>query len=208
MRGALTTAAADAERRAIAELADAVEETIQLCEPIVDDLVERWKKAALFEFVGAGPLYGTAMFSAAKLLEASGDSALAQETRRMVAFAVFRGKRPIFRWCCCPPINLMPIARRKWRGQQKASGGRLPSFRPKTRARFSNTSIRFCPSRGSSPNATSSVVYSIPGELIAAARAGSLGVPYFCNFEGGRLPDWADRASRIRSSHMITELRR
>jgi hypothetical protein len=33
-----------------------------------------------FVFGGAGPLYGVAMFSAAKMLEASGDPAMAQET--------------------------------------------------------------------------------------------------------------------------------
>ena len=80
VRGALTTAAADAERKQIAELADIIEATIQSCEPVVNELVEAWRQATQFEFVGAGPLYGAAMFSAAKLLEASGDAAMAQET--------------------------------------------------------------------------------------------------------------------------------
>ena len=58
------------------------------------------------------------------------------------------------------------------------------------------------------PERYASVVYSIPGELFAAARARAIGTPYFRNFEGGRRPDWADGASQIRSSHMITELKR
>ena len=80
VRGSLTTPAADAERAELAELADIIEETIQACAPIADELAQRWKNATSFEFVGAGPLYGAAMFSAAKILEASGDPALAQDT--------------------------------------------------------------------------------------------------------------------------------
>ena len=206
-RGALTTAAADAERRAIAELADAVEETIQLCEPIVDDLVERWKRAALFEFVGAGPLYGTAMFSAAKLLEASGDSALAQETEEWSHLQFFVKKADI-------PLVLLSanqfdadraaeVAR-----AAKSIGRPIALISTKDASEIQQYVDTLLPIPRLIPERYASVVYSIPGELIAAARAQSLGVPYFCNFEGGRLPDWADRASRIRSSHMITELRR
>jgi hypothetical protein len=52
------------------------------------------------------------------------------------------------------------------------------------------------------------LVYSIPGELIAAERAESVQAAYFRDFGGGRTVDWADGASRIRDSHMITEVRR
>jgi glucosamine--fructose-6-phosphate aminotransferase (isomerizing) len=50
------------------------------------------------------------------------------------------------------------------------------------------------------------LVYSIPGELLAAERAQSIGAPYFRNFGGGRTVDWADGASRIRDSHVVTEV--
>ena len=58
------------------------------------------------------------------------------------------------------------------------------------------------------PERYASIVYSIPGELLAAARAESTAASYFRSFEGGRTVAWADGASRIRSSRMITELRR
>ena len=58
------------------------------------------------------------------------------------------------------------------------------------------------------PERYASIVYSIPGELLAAARATSIGSAYFCNFEGGRTVDWADGASAIYNSHMITQLQR
>ncbi len=52
------------------------------------------------------------------------------------------------------------------------------------------------------------LVYSIPGELLAAERAAVLGVPYFRDFDGGRTVEWADGASRIRDSHQIAQTRR
>ena len=89
VRGSLTTPAADAERALLAELADVMEETIQVCEPVADELAGQWREASLFEFVGSGPLYGVAMFSAAKVLEASGDPALAQETEEWAHLQYF-----------------------------------------------------------------------------------------------------------------------
>ena len=58
------------------------------------------------------------------------------------------------------------------------------------------------------PERYASIVYSIPGELLAAARAQSIGSAYFCNFEGGRRVDWAHGASAIYESHIISELKR
>ncbi len=164
VRGALTTAAADAERRAIAELADAVEETIQLCEPIVDDLVERWKKAALFEFVGAGPLYGAAMFSAAKLLEASGDSALAQETEEWSHLQFFVKKAD---------IPLVLLSANQFDADRAAEVARAAKSIGRPIALVSTTDASeiqqyvdtLLPIPRLIPERYASVVYSIPGEL-------------------------------------------
>ncbi len=42
--------------------------------------------------MGAGPLYGVAMFSAAKMLEASGDPAMAQETEEWAHLQYFASR--------------------------------------------------------------------------------------------------------------------
>ena len=57
VRGTMTTRDADAERRGLAELADVMEETIAVCEPVANELIEQWREATIFEFVGSGPLY-------------------------------------------------------------------------------------------------------------------------------------------------------
>lgn len=207
VRGALSTAAADAERAAIAELADAVEETIQVCEPIAEDLVARWSDARLFEFVGAGPLYGVAMFSAAKVLEASGDAALAQETEEWSHLQYFAAEAD---------TPLILLSADQFDGDRMAEVARAAQSIARPLALVSTEDATeilqyvdtLLPIPRRIPERYASVVYSIPGELFSAARAAALGEPYFRNFEGGRRPDWADGASQIRSSHMISELKR
>ena len=207
VRGALSTADADAERRAIADLADAVEETIQVCEPIVDELVERWRGAKLFEFVGAGPLYGVAMFSAAKVLEASGDPALAQETEEWSHLQYFAADAD---------TALILLSANQFDADRMAEVARaarsisrpiaLVSTADASEIRqYVDTTLRI---PRPIPERYASIVYSIPGELFSAARAAALGSPYFRDFEGGRKVPWANGASQIYSSHRITEVKR
>ncbi len=207
VRGSITTPAADAERAQLAELADIIEETIQVCEPVADDLVERWKAAAGFEFVGAGPLYGVAMFCAAKVLEASGEPALGQDTEEWSHLQFFIADSAI-------PVILHSA--NGFDADRMAEVARAAQSIKRPLALVSTedaSEIRqyvdaLLPIPRHVPERYASIVYSIPGELIAAARAQSIGSAYFCNFEGGRTVDWADGASQIYSSHMITELKR
>ncbi|MCY3780133.1 MAG: SIS domain-containing protein [Chloroflexi bacterium] len=207
VRGRLTTPAADAERAQLAELADAIEETIQICEPIADELAERWKNATSFEFVGAGPLYGVAMFSAAKVLEASGDPALAQDTEEWSHLQYFIADNTI------PAVllsaNGFDADRMAEVARAAQSIGRplaLVSTEDANEIRRYVDALLPIPRHV--PERYASIVYSIPGELLAAARAVSIGSAYFCNFEGGRRVDWAHGASAIYESHIITELKR
>lgn len=207
VRGALTTPAADAERGQLAELADIVEETIQVCEPVADALAERWREASMFEFVGAGPLYGAAMFSAAKVLEASGDPALAQDTEEWSHLQYFIADNRI------PAVllsandfdadRMAEVAR-----AARSIGRPLALASTEDAAEIRQYVDTLLPIPRAVPERYASIVYSIPGELLAAARAQSIGSAYFCNFEGGRRVDWADGASAIYESRMITELRR
>ena len=207
VRGALSTAAADAERQAIAEVADAVEETIQVCEALVDDLVERWSDARLFEFVGAGPLYGVAMFSAAKVLEASGDAALAQETEEWSHLQYFAAEAD---------TPLILLSANQFDADRMAEVARAAQCIARPIALVSTadaSEIRqyvdtLLPIPRQIPERYASIVYSIPGALFSAARAAALGAPYFRNFAGGRRVNWANGASQIYSSHRITELKR
>ncbi len=207
VRSQISTTAADSERRLIAALADVMEETIAVCEPIVDELVEEWRGATLYEFVGAGPLYGVAMFSAAKLLEASGDAALAQETEEWSHLQYFAADAKI------PAVllsaNGFDADRMAEVARAAQSIGRpLALVATADAVEIQQYVDRLLPIPHEVPERYAPIVYSIPGELLAAARAQAIGAPYFRDFGGGRTVDWADGASQIRSSHMLKELRR
>ena len=206
VRGALTTPAADAERAQLAELADVMEETINVCEPVADALVERWRAATQFEFVGAGPLYGVAMFSAAKVLEASGDPALAQETEEWSHLQYFTAE---------PDIPTILLSANDFDADRMAEVARAARSISRPLALVSSEDageIRqyvdtLLPIRAPCPSATPPWS-TASGRAAAAARAQSVGSAYFCNFEGGRSVDWADGASAIYESNRITELKR
>ena len=89
VRGRLNPTEAAAVRKEILSLADAAEKTIEACDKAARALAEEWKDAQEFVFVGSGPNYGTALFSAAKVLEASGDPALGQETEEWAHLQYF-----------------------------------------------------------------------------------------------------------------------
>ncbi len=207
VRGALTTRAADAERAQVGALADIMEETIRTCEPLVDALVERWRELSQFEFVGAGPLYGVAMFSAAKVLEASGDPALAQETEEWSHLQYFVDSAGIGTLLLSADgfdaDRMAEVAR-----AARCIGRPLALIAPEGAEQIRRHVDALLPVPADVPERYASIVYSIPGELFAAARAAALGAPYFRDFAGGRNVDWADGASAIYESNIISELRR
>ena len=207
VRGHLTTRAADAERAMLAGLAGIMEETITLCEPVADELAETWREAAMFEFAGAGPLYGVAMFSAAKVLEASGDPALAQETEEWSHLQYFAADSAIPLMLLCANDKDADRMAEVARAAQSISRP-LALVATKDASEILKHVDTLLPIPRHVPERYASIVYSIPGELFAAARAQAIGSAYFCNFEGGRRVDWADGASAIYDSQRIKELKR
>lgn len=207
VRGHLTTAAADALRRELVDLADVLERTSARCEPLVSDLVRRWADAADFVFVGGGPLYGAALFSAAKVIEASGDPALGQDTEEWAHLQYFveRNTTPTILLSAdgFDADRMAEVAR-----ACRAIGRRTVAVVPEGETAISGYADVTLPVSGRVRECFAPVVYSVPGELIAAARAAQIGATYFRGFGGGRTVDWADGASNIRGSHMIAEVRR
>jgi glucosamine 6-phosphate synthetase-like amidotransferase/phosphosugar isomerase protein len=90
----------------------------------------------------------------------------------------------------------------------QAIGRRRAAIVPAGETAISEFVEAVLPVQGDVREAFAPLVYSIPGELIAAERAALLGTAYFRDFAGGRNVDWADGASRIRDSHMLGEVRR
>lgn len=207
VRGHLTTAAADGLRAELRGLAAVMEQVIADCEPLVKALVAEWRAFDEYVFVAAGPLYGAAMFSAAKLLEASGDAGMAQETEEWTHLQYFVERH-------VPTILLNADGFDADRMAEMARAAQsvglpLAAVLPAGESEIAQYVSTVLPVAGTVRECFAPLVYSLVGELFAAERAALLGTPYFRNFGGGRTVDWSPTgASRIRESHTWTEIKR
>ena len=207
VRGHLTTADADGLRQELLGLADIMEATIAVCEPICNRVVNEWSDVRELVFVGAGPMYGVAMFSAAKVLEASGDSSYAQETEEWAHLQYFAAPPRV------PTIlldangfdvdRMTEVAR-----AAQSIDRRVIGVLPEGEGRISAWVDHVLPVQGNIRECFAPIVYSIPGEILAAERAQALGSEYFQGFGGGRTVDWAQGASRIYDGSMIEDVKR
>lgn len=185
MRGALTTDEADLLRRELHALAEEAEKTIAACDEPARQLAQQWSDALEFVFAGSGPNYGTALFSAAKILEASGDPALGQDLEEWAhlqffakavttpTFLISAGQRDLSR-----AIEVAEAASAIGRRVVVIAPHNIKEFRP-----FSEVSL---PLPEGVREMFSPLLAAIPGELFAAYRAEATGEAYFRGFSGPR----------------------
>ena len=198
VRGHLTSAEAANQRKELLGVVDVIEQTIAGNEFAVLKLAKDWKDAGEFVFVGGGPNFGIALFSAAKLLEASGDPALGQDTEEWAhlqyfakavdtpTFFITAGDRDLSR-----VLEVVVAA--------KQIGRRVAVICPKTATELiekADAAFTFAPVK----EMFSPLVTQIAGELFAAYRAEVIGEPFFRGFGGGRSTEGGGGISRIRSS--------
>ncbi len=198
VRGHLTSAEAANQRKELLGLAEVIEQTIRDNDAAVKRLAEEWKDATEFVFVGGGPNYGIALFSAAKLLEASGDPALGQDTEEWAHLQYFAREpgTPTFFITAADrdfsrALEVMVAA--------KQIGRRVAVICPKTATKLielADAAFTFAPLK----EMFSPLVTQVPGELFAAYRAEVIGEPFFRGFGGGRSTEGGGGISRIRSS--------
>lgn len=204
-RGRLNPAEAAAARAEIAALADAAEKTSAACDSAARSLVEAWQDADEFLFVGAGPNFGTALFSAAKMLEAAGDSAAAQDTEEWGHLQYFA------RAVSTPTLFITAGERDLSRAAEAAAaaraiGRRVAAIAPTSAAALIEIADRRLTIADGVREMFSPLIAAIPGELLAAHRADVLGEPFFRAFGGGRSPEGGGGVSRIRTSEMWESL--
>ncbi len=201
VRGRLNPADAAAVRKEIHSLADAAEKTIEACDKAARALAEEWKDAQEFVFVGGGPNYGTALFSAAKVLEASGDPALGQETEEWAHLQYF-ARAP-----ATPTFIITAADRDLSRATEvavaaKAVGRRVAAVSPASAAGLRREAARTLTLPEGVREMFSPLVAAIPGELFAAHRSDVIGEPFFRSFGGGRDQEGGGGISRIRTSEV------
>lgn len=198
VNGTIDVKKANDLRKELLGLADVIEETIQNNRSGIQELVNDWQAADEFVFVGGGPNFGTALFSAAKVLEASGDSALGQDTEEWAHLQYFQKKSstPTF-FITAADRDLSRMGECLFAARQ--IGRRTAVICPESEKAL----IQKADSAFNFPRVKeifSSLVTQIPGELFAAYRAEVIDEPFFRNFTGGRDVENGGGISRIRTS--------
>jgi len=205
VRGFLSSVAVQTAYRELEAVPDAIEATVQANEGAIQNLVTSWKDAQEFVFVGGGPNYGTALFSAAKLLEASGDSALGQDTEEWTHLQYFA------RAVDTPTFFIDAGGRSNSRACEaavaaKAIGRRVAAVVPVGEAVISAQAEAVLPVHGKVREAFSPLLYGLAGMLFAEYRTQLLGEKYFRAFGGGRSIEGGGGISRIQTSELQEEV--
>jgi glucosamine--fructose-6-phosphate aminotransferase (isomerizing) len=205
-RGRLSKKLANNLRRELSDMAEFVEEAVVVSDSLAHQAAQNWLAAGTFVFLGSGPNYGTALFSAAKLLEASGDSAIGQDLEEWAHLQYFARQQDT-------PTFIISTGQRdgdralEITQAARAIGRRLALITPAAGplAQAERDSVVFKLHDGVR-DCFSPLLTSIPALLFAAYRAQLLDEPYFRGFAGGRSSEGGGGISRIRSSHRITNI--
>ncbi len=208
VRGHLSKKEANQLRRELVGLADLMEQTITASDPVVRQLAQDWLDADQFVFCGAGPNYGTALFSAAKILEASGNTAVAQDTEEWAHLQYFAKHVTVPTFLICAggwdESRALEIAT-----AAHHIGRRVAIIAP-VESKLAQTPDKniLLPIVGPVREPFSSLLTCLPGTLFAAYHTEAIGEPYFRNFAGGRSIKGGGGISRIRTSEQLKHLNR
>lgn len=206
VHGHLTSKTAHNIRAELAALSNQMAATIIACDQFAGQALLEWQTADQFVFCGSGPNYGAALFSAAKLLEASGDAAIGQDIEEWAHLQYFGRKIDT------PTILITAGDRDIDRVQEIAVAartiGRRLAFVTSKDSLLPEENDFLFPCAGPVRECFSPLLTSLPGLLFAAYRAQHLNEPYFRGFEGGRSLEGGGGISRIQSSEQWMENKR
>jgi glucosamine--fructose-6-phosphate aminotransferase (isomerizing) len=175
-----------------------MEETITVNDAPIRNLAERWRDEQVWVFVGAGPSYATALFSAAKLVESCGVHAWAQELEEWSHIQFFNRRVQTPTCLIMPPgrsvdraLELLPYVKGIGRYTIAIASSEQP---------FLPVQIdTVLPVPHHVDEVFSPLVYCLAGELLAYYLAEIRDTPFFCadrqGFSSGR--------DRLRASHTL-----
>ena len=198
IRGQLNNSQAAELRAEINDFADLASKTIEECEPIAKQAAQDWAGEEEFVFSGSGPNYATALFTAAKVLEASGDSALGQDVEEWAHLQYFAKN------VSTPTFIISAGDRDLSRAEEIAVAakqiGRLVAvISPKSAVGLTKHADYHFPIP-EVKEMFSPLITAIPGELFSAYLAEVKDEPFFRDFKGGRSIEGGGGISRIRTS--------
>ena len=169
---------ADALRQELVALADVVEATNAAVKEPCQEVAETVAAAPTLVMLGSGPSYGTALFSAAKLVEAAGIFAMGQDLEEW--WHVERFAYPVD----MPVFVLAPPGRSHWRAGEVAAtarglGRRVIAVAHPDDAEVTRHAHAVLPVQGETREEFSPLVYHVFASHVAAAVAEHLGRSLF-----------------------------
>ena len=205
VRGVLTNAEAAAYRAKIRDFTGLVSQTIEECDAVARKAAQAWSAEQEFVLAGSGPNYASGLFVAAKILEASGDSALGQDVEEWAHLQYFAKK------VGTPTFIISAGDRDLSRAEEigvaaKQIGRQLAVISPKSASNLIASADFHFPIP-QVEEMFSPLITAIPGELFAAYLAEEKKEPYFRAFKGGRDVEGGGGISRIRTSETWQEWR-
>ncbi len=181
--GRLTGKEAQQHRDDLRATADRIAETIELNTGPARELAEQMAERKHFTFVGDGPGYATALFSAAKILEAVGRDAWGQDTEEWAHLQYFSRVEPD-----APTFVIADGGRGTTRTAEilppmQRIGREMVLIAPDANGLAAQFQHHLPVAAGVSP-LFSPMVNAVPGELFAAQLADVTGERYFGGFTG------------------------
>ena len=178
MQGRQSQSGAGALRQELVALADVVDATIAAVKEPCQEMAETVAAASTLVMLGSGPSYGTALFSAAKLIEAAGVLALGQDLEEW--WHVERFAYPVD----MPVFVIAPPGRSHWRAVEVAATARGLGRRVIAVAHPDDTEVvrhahAVLPVQGEAREEFSPLIYHVFASHVAAAVAERLGRSLF-----------------------------
>ena len=173
-RGTLSSTAADGLRAEVGGLSKVMQATITATQAVSQEVVSTLQPAQTMVWLGSGPSYGTAMFAAAKVVEAAGLFAIGQDLEEWAHVEKFAypDNMPIF--------LIAPPGRSHWRAVKlaktaKAIGHRLIALIAAGDQAIARQADFVLPVMGTMREEFSPLVYHIAANFIASYWATAIG---------------------------------
>ena len=164
LRQVLTSAEADRWRRRLVEVADCMAATIAVADAPAREAAERFGSSEDWVFLGSGPSYATALFSAAKLVEGCGANAWGQDVEEWGHIQFFNAQERT------PTCLIVPPGRSLERALELLPHVKAVGRHTLAVAHDDPASVPvdvFLPVPEAVPELFTPLVYCLPGELLA-----------------------------------------
>ena len=197
LRQVLSAAEASAWRQQLRATAACMEATIQATDALARQVAERLGEAEDWVFLGSGPSYATALFSAAKLVESCGANAWGQDIEEWAHIQFFNRQEHTPTCVIVPPgrsvdrvLELLPYV--------KGIGRHTLVIASSAQALLPTQADIVLPVPQPVPEVFSPLVYCLAGELLAYYLAEVRGAEFFQSTRSFR-----SSRDRLRESHTL-----